>query len=90
LEWEAQQRTVFNLDFFEKYRPPRRESCGCLRLSAKMRAALLRSQGCPDAEIQAAIRKLRQERYQEHQALNRTERWAIEVVEPKTRSNNGG
>ena len=51
IEWDCQKRTVFNVDFFETYRPKRRTSPQSLLLSKSNRIKLLLQQGFRMDEI---------------------------------------
>jgi hypothetical protein len=53
VEWVAQQRTTFGIDFFEKYRPSRRSRRG-LVLSAEVREKILLDRGFCLEEILSA------------------------------------
>jgi hypothetical protein len=53
VEWESQQRTTFQLDFFEKYRPERR-SRHTLVISPEAREKILLHHGVCLADILAA------------------------------------
>jgi hypothetical protein len=63
LDWEIQERNTFPLDFFEQFRPQRRDKDG-LRITPQSRERVLLKNGCTVDEIQKGSERASQLRKQ--------------------------
>ena len=83
IEWTCQKRTKLGLEFFEKFRPPRRSCMKKLRLKSSQREKLLRKAGHTTEEIDDAIHRAEiaiEQRFETMQELQQAKLKAAHAV----------